>query len=48
MDMLLLNHAVTLPGFVPAFITFMKMKNERSANFWVENRKRIPKINNLK
>ena len=49
MDMLLLNHAVTtLPGFVPAFTTFMKMKNERSANFWVENRKRIPKINKLK
>ena len=50
MDMLLLNHAsvTTLPGFVPAFTTFMKMKNERSANFWVENRKRIPKINKLK
>ena len=50
MDMLLLNHVsvTTLPGFVPAFTTFMKMKNERSANFWVENRKRISKINKLK
>ena len=48
--MLLLNHAsvATLPDSVPAFTAFMKMKNERSANFWVENRKRIPKINNLK
>ena len=48
--MLLLNHAsvATLPDFVPAFTAFMKMQNERSANFWVENRKRIPKINNLK
>ena len=48
--MLLLNHAsvATLPDSVPVFTVFMKMKNERSANFWVENRKKIPKINNLK
>ena len=40
--------ATTLPETVPTFTAFMKMKNERSANFYVENGKRIPKINKLK
>ena len=50
LDMLLVNRAsaTILPENVPAFTAFMKMKNERSANFQVENGLRIPKINKLK
>ena len=50
LGMLLLNHAfaTTLTEIVPAFAAFMKMKSKRSANFQVENGKRIAKINNLK
>ena len=35
LDTLLVNHAsaTTLPETVPAFTAFMKMKNERLANF---------------
>ena len=45
LDMLLANHlSVTiLPETVPAFTIFMKMKMERSANFYVEKGKEIPK-----
>ena len=48
--MVLVNHASStiLLETVPAFTVFMKMKNEKSANFLVENRKGIPKISNLK
>ena len=48
LDLLLVNQVsvTTLPETVPAFTTFMKMKNERS--FLRRKRKRIPKIINLK
>ena len=47
--MLLVNHAsaTTLPETLPVFTAFMKIKKERSDNFYMENEKRIPKTNNL-
>ena len=48
--MLLVNHASTtvLPETVSAFTAFMKMTNDRTANFQVENGKIILQINKLK
>ena len=45
LEMLLVNHLYTtiLPETAPALTAFMKMKKERSANFLVENGKRIQK-----
>ena len=47
--MILVNHgsATILPETVPVFAALMKMKEEMSVSFYVENGKRILKRNKL-